>query len=240
MSVLYQFSGVSRIFEGPREEIRLFTDLSFTVEEGETLAIVGASGSGKSTLLQLMAALDSPSSGTIFFAGVDLASMDELKRAYFRNKELGFVYQFHHLLPEFNALENVAMPALIGGEALPKILPRAKELLKKVGLGERSKARIATLSGGERQRVAIARALLQGPRVVLADEPTGNLDAATGRQIEDLMLSLNRELGTTLVVVTHNQSLARRMQRCLELKNGQLEPVFMDFEAPRPRRAHVL
>ena len=222
---LYEFSRVSRVFTGPREEITLFSELSFTVEAGEALSVVGASGSGKSTLLQLMAALDSPSAGTIFFDGIDLERMNERERAYFRNQELGFVYQFHHLLPEFSAEENVSMPAIIAGESLNRVLPRAREMLERVGLGERMKARIATLSGGERQRVAIARALIERPRVVLADEPTGNLDANTGSQIEDLLLGLNRDFGTTLVVVTHNRQFAERMERCLELRGGQLCPV---------------
>ena len=148
--------------------------------------------------------------------------MDETEKAYFRNKTLGFIYQFHHLLPEFNAEENVAMPALIAGENLSEILPRAREMLTKVGLAERLTAKVSTLSGGERQRVAIARAILQTPKVLLADEPTGNLDEHTGKQIEELLLSLNQELGTTLIVVTHNLELASHLDLCLELRAGKL------------------
>ena len=225
MAALFSFHNVARSFQGPSEELCLFSDLSFSVEEGETLAIVGASGSGKSTLLHLMGALDSPSAGEILYQGRNLESMTETERAHFRNKELGFVFQFHHLLPEFSAEENVALPAMIGGKDLSSVLPKARHLLALVGLSERAKAKITTLSGGERQRVAIARSLLQEPRVVLADEPTGNLDANTGTQIEDLLLHLNRELGTTLVVVTHNGLLAKRLDRCLELQGGQLRPL---------------
>ncbi|MBQ9537480.1 MAG: ABC transporter ATP-binding protein [Desulfovibrionaceae bacterium] len=225
MALLYEFHHVQRAFQGPGEEILLFKDLSFHVEEGESLAIVGASGSGKSTLLHLMGALDSPTAGEIFFAGNDLSQMNATEKAYFRNKTLGFIYQFHHLLPEFNAEENVAMPALIGGISLASILPKAREMLDLVGLGARLKAKVSTLSGGERQRVAIARAVLQHPRVILADEPTGNLDTQTGVQIEELLLRLNKELGTTLVIVTHNLGLASHLDRCLELRKGALHPL---------------
>lgn len=225
MAELYTFTNVSRTFQGPAEDVCLFHDLTFSVEQGESLAIVGASGSGKSTLLHLMGALDTPSEGTICYDGTDLAAMTPRQKAHFRNKELGFVYQFHHLLPEFSAEENVAMPALIGGISLSRILPKAREMLERVGLAHRMQARITTLSGGERQRVAIARAILQDPRVLLADEPTGNLDAATGKQIEDLLLELNAELDTTLVIVTHNAQLAARMRRCLALQGGTLSPV---------------
>ncbi|MBQ7739064.1 MAG: ABC transporter ATP-binding protein [Desulfovibrionaceae bacterium] len=222
MPVLYKFENVQRTFQGASEDITIFNDLTFQVEAGASLAIVGASGSGKSTLLHLMGALDAPTSGSVFFDGQDLALMDETQKAYFRNKTLGFIYQFHHLLPEFSAEENVAMPALIAGDKLAKILPKAKIMLTKVGLADRLTAKISTLSGGERQRVAIARAILQEPKVLLADEPTGNLDEHTGQQIEELLLSLNKELGTTLIVVTHNLELASHLDRCLELKAGKL------------------
>ena len=225
MAELYEFEHVRRTFEGPAEDIEIFSDLSFSVHEGESLAIVGASGSGKSTLLHLMGALDTPTEGKIFFDGSDMARMDEGEKAHSRNKTLGFIYQFHHLLPEFNAEENVAIPALISGDDLADVLPKAEEVLERVGLGDRLKAKVSTLSGGERQRVAIARAVLQKPRVLLADEPTGNLDAHTGNQIEDLLLALNKELGTTLVVVTHNLKMAARLDRCLELRSGLLVPL---------------
>lgn len=192
------------------------------VEEGEMLAIVGQSGSGKSTLLHLMGALDTPSSGEICFEGRDMALMSADQKAAFRNKTLGFVFQFHHLLPEFSALENVAMPAIIGGASQRSVMTRAREMLDRVGLSARMDSKIATLSGGERQRVAIARAVFMRPRVLLADEPTGNLDEVTGAQVGELMNELNRELGMTLVVVTHNRELAAGMGRTLELKAGTL------------------
>ena len=192
------------------------------VEEGEMLAIVGQSGSGKSTLLHLMGALDTPSSGEICFEGRNMALMSADQKAAFRNKTLGFVFQFHHLLPEFSALENVAMPAIIGGASQRSVMTRAREMLERVGLSARMDSKIATLSGGERQRVAIARAVFMRPRVLLADEPTGNLDEVTGAQVGELMNELNRELGMTLVVVTHNRELAAGMGRTLELKAGTL------------------
>ena len=175
------------------------------------LAIVGQSGSGKSTLLHLMGALDTPSTGEICFEGRNMALMSADQKAAFRNKTLGFVFQFHHLLPEFSALENVAMPAIIGGAKQSAVMSRAREMLDRVGLSARMESKIATLSGGERQRVAIARAVFMRPRVLLADEPTGNLDEVTGAQVGALMNELNRELGMTLVVVTHNRELAAGM-----------------------------
>ena len=228
MTALYEFCNVSRSFQTPNENLEILRDLSFRVENGEALAIVGASGSGKSTLLHLMGALDSPTSGDIFFDGANLAQMSPSERAHFRNSELGFVFQFHHLLPKFSAEENVAMPRLIAGKPLGEVLPKASDLLERVGLSGRMQVKISTLSGGERQRVAIARALLVEPRVVLADEPTGNLDASTGTQIEDLLLELNREMGTTLVIVTHNLQLAARMDRCLELGGGLLTQLHLE------------
>ncbi len=223
MPELYKFSDVGKKFSGPGENLEIFKHINLIVEEGESLAIVGASGSGKSTLLHLMGALDTPSTGTVSFDGRDMALMRPDQQAAFRNRTLGFVFQFHHLLPEFSALENVAMPALISGARRARVMPEARAMLERVGLAQRAASKIATLSGGERQRVAIARAVLLRPRVLLADEPTGNLDEATGRQVSDLMMELNRELGMTLVVVTHNPELAARMHRTLELKAGRLE-----------------
>ena len=222
MSALYKFSNVSKIFSAPGENLEILKNINLVVEEGEALAIVGTSGSGKSTLLHLMGALDTPSSGEICFEGRDMALMSADQKAAFRNKTLGFVFQFHHLLPEFSALENVAMPAIIGGASQRSVMPRAREMLDRVGLSARMDSKIATLSGGERQRVAIARAVFMRPRVLLADEPTGNLDEVTGAQVGALMNELNRELGMTLVVVTHNRELAAGMGRTLELKAGTL------------------
>ena len=222
MPALYTFSNVSKKFATASEDIEIIKNISMVVEEGEMLAIVGQSGSGKSTLLHLMGALDTPSSGEICFEGRNMALMSADQKAAFRNKTLGFVFQFHHLLPEFSALENVAMPAIIGGASQRSVMTRAREMLDRVGLSARMDSKIATLSGGERQRVAIARAVFMRPRVLLADEPTGNLDEVTGAQVGELMNELNRELGMTLVVVTHNRELAAGMGRTLELKAGTL------------------
>lgn len=222
MSELYKFSDVGKKFSGPGENLEIFKNINLIVEEGEALAIVGASGSGKSTLLHFMGALDTPSTGVVAFDGRDMALMSPDRKAAFRNKTLGFVFQFHHLLPEFSALENVSMPALIGGARRAAVLLEARAMLERVGLAARADSKIATLSGGERQRVAIARAVLLRPRVLLADEPTGNLDEISGAQVGDLLQELNRELGMTLVVVTHNLELAARMDRGLELRAGAL------------------
>lgn len=222
MNPVYKLENIGKAFTGAGEELEIFRDLNLVVEKGETLAIIGASGSGKSTLLHLMGALDRPTQGEILFNGESLARMSALEQARFRNRRLGFVFQFHHLLPEFSALENVALPGLIAGKSMAEMLPQAKEMLERVEMGHRLTSRPATLSGGERQRAAIARALILNPEVILADEPTGNLDEHTGAQVGQLMLDLNREMGMTLVVVTHNQELAAKMNRVLELRGGAL------------------
>ena len=227
MEPIYRFENVGKSFEAGGERLEIFSGLNLEVPPAQSLAILGASGSGKSTLLHLMGALDKPSSGRIFYKGKALDSLSPAGQAAFRNKSLGFVFQFHHLLPEFTALENVAMPGLIAGRSRAEAEKEAKELLLRVGLGGRLDRRQATLSGGERQRAAIARALLMRPAVILADEPTGNLDENTGRQVGDLLFELNRELGMAMVVVTHNRDLAARMDRSLELRAGALyEKVF--------------
>ena len=221
MAALYSFQDVCKEFDEGGKRLVILDNVNIEVIEGESLAIVGASGSGKSTLLHLMGALDTPTSGSVLFDGRDLSRMSSDEQADFRNRTCGYVFQFHHLLPEFSAEENVAMPGIIAGVPQDKILAEARKMLDRVGLESRYGSRVSTLSGGERQRVAIARAIVRRPRVLLADEPTGNLDEKTGAQVNELLRELNSELGMTMVVVTHNRELAAGLDRSLELKSGK-------------------
>ncbi len=205
-----------------KREIPVLKGLDFTIKAGERIAICGESGAGKSTLLQIIGSLDKPSSGTIKVSGTDIFSKSEYELAKWRNQALGFVFQFHHLLPEFTALENVMTPALINGDSNFIARGKALQLLQKVGLEQREKHKPGELSGGEQQRVALARALIMQPQALLADEPTGNLDAGTSNEIVELLLECNREFNTILLLVTHNQRLAAKMDRTITIENGHI------------------
>ena len=220
---LVKVEGVRKTFVHEGHEVQILREIDLSIDEGEMLCIVGPSGAGKSTLLHLLGTLDLPSEGRILYDGQDVTSYSSSRLAEFRNSSIGFVFQFHHLLPEFTALENVAMPGRIRGERPSEILARARALLAEVGLEHRMTHRPGELSGGEQQRVALARALVMNPRLVLADEPTGNLDTTTGRAMHELLFSLNKTRGTTFLVVTHSPDLAAQMPRVVQMRDGRIE-----------------
>ena len=214
---------VRKSFQHMGRTLDVLKGIDLQIDEGEVLAIVGASGAGKSTFLHCMGTLDVPTSGSIRLAGEELTTMSSARLADLRNRTIGFVFQFHHLLPEFNALENVMMPGLIQGRSKREMEGPARALLEDVGLRERELHRPGELSGGEQQRVALARALVLAPKLLLADEPTGNLDSKTSEQMHDLFFTINKQRGTTIVVVTHNTALAASMPRVVSLKDGRVE-----------------
>ncbi len=219
---MIQVRGLHKVFKKEGAEIHALKGIDITVQRGEMVVIVGASGAGKTTLLHILGTLDRPSRGEVLYQGEDVFSRTEESLAEFRNREIGFVFQFHHLLPEFNALENTMMPALIQGMDRKEARERAEEILTEVGLKERIWHKPGELSGGEQQRVAVARALVLRPTILLADEPTGNLDSKTGEKIIQLIFSLNESRGITLVIVTHNEVLARRFPRQIYLADGRV------------------
>ena len=221
-SLLLQCDRLCKRYQEGSVQTDVLKEVSFTLQPGEMTAIVGSSGSGKSTLLHLLGGLDSPTSGEVLFKGQSLNRMSAAAKAELRNRELGFIYQFHHLLPDFSAVENVAMPLLIGKKSGTEALQRATEMLAAVGLAARAAHRPSELSGGERQRVAIARALVNRPSLVRADEPTGNLDARNADAIFQLLGELNQTQGTAFLVVTHDLSLAKRLSRQMEMRDGKL------------------
>ncbi len=220
---MLELTDIHKSYKHNGNTIDVLRGINIAVNQGDTLAIIGASGVGKSTLLNIMGALEQPSEGQVKFQGKNITDMDESGLCGLRNKEIGFVFQFHHLLPEFNALENTIMPALISRMGMKKSKERAETLLAKVGLANRLNHRIGELSGGEQQRVAIARALMMQPKLLLADEPTGNLDRNTGKDIVELLLRIREEEGLSMVIVTHNQQLADNMTKVMEIVDGKLQ-----------------
>jgi lipoprotein-releasing system ATP-binding protein len=215
-------NNLNKTFIKDGNKIEVLKELNLTIPRGHSLAILGVSGAGKSTLIHILGTLDHPTSGTVLFNDVHVFEWDNKKLAEFRNKTIGFVFQFHNLLPEFNSLENTMMPALIHGVSYRKAKDRAEVILNEVGLGDRMTHKPGELSGGEQQRVAVARALIMEPEIILADEPTGNLDSETGKKIEEILLDLNRTKQITLVVVTHNKSLADKMSQSIGLRDGKI------------------
>lgn len=221
-SILLRATNLTKTYQGRVEEVVVFRNLQLEIKQGELIAVTGESGAGKSTLLHLLGGLDKPTAGSVILGAIDTAKITEVDLARFRNQAIGFVFQFHHLLPEFSALENVMMPLLISGVGQREAAKRAAVLLQRVGLSHRGEHRPGEMSGGEQQRVAVARALVNAPQLLLADEPTGNLDERTGAELYALLRRLQQEDGLTAILVTHNMQLAAQCDRVLRLENGQL------------------
>jgi lipoprotein-releasing system ATP-binding protein len=230
MSNLLSVTNLHKSFAEGGEEIHVLRGLDLELKVGERLAVVGESGVGKSTLLHILGTLDHPTAGQILYQGKAIPTEDEAALSYFRNREIGFVFQFHYLLPDFSALENVMLPALIQGIEAQRARTEAEQLLEKVGLKDRLAHRPGKLSGGEQQRVAVARSVILQPKLVLADEPTGSLDLRIGEEVQDLLFRLNEDNGIALIVATHNRKFAERIGRQLELKSGRLVPVAASIE----------
>jgi lipoprotein-releasing system ATP-binding protein len=224
--IIIRVEGLTKTFPvGPRNDGKLYVlrGIHLAIAQGQIIAIVGASGAGKSTLLHIVGTLDRPTSGRVYYDDLDVFGLTDDRLARFRNRQVGFVFQFHHLLPEFTALENVAMPALIMGKKLSEVENQASEFLRQVGLGDRMGQKPPTLSGGEQQRVAVARALMNSPRVILADEPSGNLDSTNAEMLHDLIWNLSRDHGYTFLVVTHNEALAKRADTIARIVDGVIQ-----------------
>lgn len=222
--MIIEVQGLYKTFFTDGNKVEVLKDLNLSIKKGDTLAVVGASGVGKTTLLHIIGTLEQPTQGTVLYYGTNIFSCTDQELSRFRNKKIGFVFQFHHLLSEFNALENVMIPMLIAGIKEKAAILDAEQILCKVGLKDRLRHKIGELSGGEQQRVAVARSLVLNPEILLADEPTGNLDRRTGEQIHELLLRLNEEDGITIMVATHNQDLANKMARCVRLMDGKAWP----------------
>lgn len=223
-NALLQVQNLSKAYTSNGTVTKVLNKINVTVGTGDLLAIIGPSGAGKSTLLHILGTLDHPTGGSVLYRETDIFSRTPQERARFRNRRIGFIFQFHHLLPEFTAFENTCMPAMIAGVDARDYREKASDLLERIGLGNRMHHKPGELSGGEQQRVAVARALIMSPELVLADEPTGNLDSHTGGEVFDMLLELNAHMRTTLIIVTHNEEFARRMPRCITLRDGTVVP----------------